>query len=619
MSTSRLRAAAVIGAIGVVYGDIGTSPLYAFGAAIKAADGLPLAFATLGSLSLIFWSLVFVVGIKYLLVVVRADNEGEGGILALLARLEQHSYRWGRWSRYLLLAGALGAALFYCDAAITPAISVLSAVEGLEVLNARLEQYVLPLACGILLGLFLIQRSGTHRVSSYFGPIMVLWFGALAVTGVLSILRTPEVLQALNPLYALGMLGQETTLALAIVGAIFLAVTGAEALYADMGHFGRPAVRAAWFGFVWPALVLNYLGQGAHALRDPSSLASPFFRLVPEPLLAPLIVLATAATIIASQATITGAFSVTRQAVQLDLMPRVEIIQTSARERGQIYVPVANWVLLAFVLLITVGFGSSGALSAAYGAAVAGTMFITTCLAATLARLDWKWPWVAILMVFGTFVGLDAIFVAGNMTKIADGAWVPLSMSAAIFLVFIVWHDGRERLSAQLDANAVRMAELPRLLAGTTQVAGTAIFLASRPDSIPSAFLRNLEHNRVVHESVVFLHIDFRRVPKVDETARLDIDTLRPSIYSVRAHYGFMEDPDVMAIILQCNRQGLRIFARDYTLFLGQHVVMPLEQRRARRWQRQFFAWLQRRSVGAAEFFGMPLRRVVILSTVVEI
>ena len=609
----------MIGAIGVVYGDIGTSPLYAFGAAIKAADGLSLPFATLGSLSLIFWSLLFVVGIKYLVVVVRADNEGEGGILALLARLEQHFYLWGRRSRYLLLAGALGAALFYCDAAITPAISVLSAVEGLEVLNARLDQYVLPLACGILLGLFLIQRSGTHSVSRYFGPIMLLWFGALGVTGVLSILQTPLILQAVNPLYAVGLLDQETGLALAIVGAIFLAVTGAEALYADMGHFGRPAIRAAWFGFVWPALLLNYLGQGALVLRDPTSLDSPFFRLVPEALLGPLIVLATAATIIASQATITGAFSITKQAVQLDLMPRVEIVQTSARERGQVYVPVANWVLLVFVILIAIGFGSSAALSAAYGAAVAGTMFITTCLSAVLARLDWKWPWAAIVLVFGGFFLVDAVFLAGNLTKIADGAWVPLTMAACIFLVFTVWHDGRERLRAQLDATAVSLKELPQLLNGTTQVSGTAIFLASRPDSVPSAFLRNLEHNRVAHESIVFLHIDFRRVPKVPEAARLEIDTLRPSIYSVRAHYGFMEDPDVMEIIRLSNLRGLRVFTRNYTLFLGQHVVMPLTQRHQQLWQRALFAWLQRRSVGAAEFFGMPLRRVVILSTIVEI
>jgi len=619
MSRSRLRASAVIGAVGVVYGDIGTSPLYAFGAAIKAADGLPLAFATLGSLSLIFWSLLFVVSAKYLVVVVRADNEGEGGILALLARLEKHYFRLGRWSRYLLLAGALGAALFYCDAAITPAISVLSAVEGLQVLRADLERFVLPLACGILLGLFLIQRSGTHSVSRYFGPIMLLWFGTLAVTGALSIIETPAVVQALNPLYALGMLGQDTTLALAIIGAVFLAVTGAEALYADMGHFGRPAMRTAWFGIVWPALVLNYLGQGAHALRDPSSLENPFFRLVPDPLLAALIVLATAATIIASQATITGAFSVTQQAMQLDLMPRVEIIQTSARERGQIYVPVTNWVLLVFVLILTLGFGSSGALSTAYGAAVAGTMFITTCLAATLARLDWKWPWAAIALVFGGFILVDTVFVTGNMTKIADGAWVPLTMSAAIFLVFTVWHGGRERLRAQLDAKAVQLSELPNLLAGIKQVSGTAIFLASRPDSVPNAFLRNLEHNRVVHENVVFLHIAFARVPKVDPELRLTIETLAPSIHSVRASYGFMEDPDVPEIIQRCQRQGLRIFSRSYSLFLGQHVVMPLEQRRTKRWQRHFFAWLQRRSVGAAEFFGMPLRRVVILSTVVEI
>ena len=619
MSNSRLRASAVIGAIGVVYGDIGTSPLYAFGAAIKATDGLSLPFATLGSLSLIFWSLLFVVGIKYLVVVVRADNEGEGGILALLARLEQHFYRWGRQSRYLLLAGALGAALFYCDAAITPAISVLSAVEGLEVLSTHLEQFVLPLSCGILLGLFLIQRSGTHNVSRYFGPVMLLWFGTLAVTGLVSILQTPVILQALNPLYALGLLDQEAGLSLTIVGAVFLAVTGGEALYADMGHFGRPAIRAAWFGFVWPALLLNYLGQGALALRDPTSLDSPFFRLVPEPLLAPLIVLATAATIIASQATITGAFSVTKQAVQLDLMPRVEIIQTSARERGQVYVPVANWVLLVFVLLIAIGFGTSTALSAAYGAAVAGTMFITTCLAAVLARLDWKWPWAAVVLVFGGFFVVDAVFLAGNLTKIADGAWVPLTMAACIFLVFMVWHDGRERLHAELDATAVSMQELPGLLTGATPVSGTAIFLASRPDSVPSAFLRNLEHNRVVHESVVFLHIDFRRVPKVQEAARLRIETLRPSFYSVQAHYGFMEDPDVMEIIRLCNLQGLRIFTRNYTLFLGQHVVMPLQQRRQKLWQRELFAWLQRRSTGAAEFFGMPLRRVVVLSTVVEI
>jgi KUP system potassium uptake protein len=619
MSKSRLRLSTAIGALGVVYGDIGTSPLYAFGAAIKASDQLPLPLATLGCLSLIFWSLVIVVSLKYLTVLVRADNEGEGGILALLARLEQHSHRWNRRSRYVLLAGALGAALFYADAAITPAISVLSAVEGLEVLSPRLDQYVLPLACGILLGLFFIQRRGTQNVGRFFGPVMLLWFGALAISGVVSILKTPVILQAVNPLYAVGLLAQEKGLALAIVGGIFLAVTGAEALYADMGHFGVPAIRTAWFGYVWPALVLNYFGQGALALRDPASLDNPFYRLVPEGFLFWIIVLATAATIIASQATISGAFSITRQAVQLDLMPRVEVVQTSARERGQIYVPITNWVLLALVLLIAAGFGSSAALASAYGAAVAGTMGIATCLAAVVARVDWKWPWLVVAVVFGGFFSTDVLFLAGNLTKVADGAWVPLTMATAIFVVFTLWHDGRERLSRQLDANAVGITELPRLLKGISQVDGTAIFLASRPRSVPSAFLRNLEHNRVVHENVVFLHIDFRRVPKVEPPARVEIDTLQPSFYSVRAHYGFMEHPDVMQIIQECHRQGLRIFSRDYTLFLGQHVVVPLKQRRVDRWQRNFFAWLQRRSVGAAEFFGMPLRRVVILSTVVEI
>ena len=619
MSSSRLRASTVIGAIGVVYGDIGTSPLYAFGAAMKAATGAPLALGIFGSLSLIFWSLVFVISLKYLVIVVRADNEGEGGILALLARLEQHFFRMGRWSRNLLLAGALGAALFYCDAAISPAISVLSAVEGLEVLNKQFENLVLPLTCGILIGLFLIQRSGTASVSRYFGPVMLTWFGVLAVLGILSIARTPVILQAVSPLYALGLLLEDPGLALVIVGAVFLAVTGGEALYADMGHFGKPAIRAAWFGLVWPALVLNYFGQGALALRDATSLDSPFFRLVPEPLLFAMIVLATAATIIASQATISGAFSITRQAVQLDLMPRVEIIQTSARERGQIYVPVANWVMLVLVIIMAVGFGSSAALSSAYGSAVAGTMWIDTLLATVLARLEWKWTWPVVVLVFGTFFFVDTVFIFGNLTKFAAGAWVPLAMASAIFLVFTVWHDGRQQLGAQLAATAVKLRELPKLLTGTKEVSGTAIFLASRPDSVPSAFLRNLEHNRVVHESVVFLHIDFRRVPTVPRSARLEIETLQPSFYSVCAHYGFMEDPDVMEIIQQCNLQGLRIFTRDYTLFLGQHVVMPLKQRRHQRWQRAFFAWLQRRSVGAAEFFGMPLRRVVILSTVVEI
>jgi KUP system potassium uptake protein len=619
MSRSRLKASAVVGAIGVVYGDIGTSPLYAFGAAIKAASSVPTGLAIFGSLSLIFWSLLLVVSLKYLVLMVRADNEGEGGILALLASLEQYFFRWGDWSRKLLLAGALGAALFYCDAVITPAISVLSAVEGLELLDADFSQIVLPLACGILLGLFLLQRSGTANISRWFGPVMLLWFGSLGALGVISIARTPQILQALNPAFAVAMLEHEPGIGLAIIGAVFLTVTGGEALYADMGHFGRSAVRVAWFAFVWPALVLNYFGQGALALRSTEAIDNPFFRLAPEPLLAALIILATAATIIASQATITGAFSVTRQAVQLDLMPRVDIVQTSAHERGQIYVPVTNWVMLILVLGVTLGFGSSGALSAAYGAAVAGTMWITTMLAAVVARMQWKWSWPVLGLVFGSFFAVDTTFVFSNLTKIGDGAWVPILMAALLFLVFVVWHDGRDMLGRKLDAMSVGTTGLEQLLAGASQVKGTAIFLASRPDSIPGAFLRNIEHNHVVHENVIFLHIEFLRIPKADAATRLTIEPLRESFHSVRARFGFMETPDVGTIIQQCRRQGLHISPRDYTLFLGQHVVVPTGQQRPGYWKRGFFAWLQRRSTGAAEFFGMPLRRVVIVSTVIEL
>jgi KUP system potassium uptake protein len=620
MSTSKVTAPAVIGALGVVYGDIGTSPLYAFRAALSASAGVaPREDTVFGVLSLIFWALLLVVSIKYLTIVVRADNDGQGGILALLARLEQHFYRWGTVSRYVLGAGMLGAALFFCDAIITPAISVLSAVEGLAVADPGLERWVLPAATGILVGLVLVQRIGTASVSRWFGPVMVLWFVTLGVLGLLSIMETPRVLGALNPAWGLWYLQAYPGISSLIIGAVFLCITGAEALYADVGHFGKWTVRVAWFGLVWPGLLLNYFGQGALALRETGALDSPFYRLAPEPLLPFLIGLATAATVIASQAVITGAFSLTRQAVQLDFMPRVNIVQTSARERGQVYVPFTNWTLLALVLLMIALFRSSEALAAAYGAAVAGTEWITTLLACLVARQEWRWPLVAIVAAFAGFFMLDTVFVVANLSKFAAGAWVPLLLAAGLFLVFEAWREGRERLRRRLDTAAVSFRELPRLMEGAARVPGTAVFLASRADVIPSAFLRNLEHNRVLHENVVFLNVEFQRVPQVDSLARLAIEELSPSIYTVKAAYGFMETPNMRDIIQQCDRRGLRLFGRDYTFFLGQHVVVPLEQRKVHRWQRAVFAWLQRRSAGAAEFFGMPLRRVVILSTVVEI
>ncbi|MBL8226361.1 MAG: KUP/HAK/KT family potassium transporter [Chromatiales bacterium] len=619
MSRTRISSAAVIGATGVVYGDIGTSPLYAFAAAHKAAAALPAGVAVLGTLSLIFSSLLVVVSLKYLAIVLRADNDGEGGILALLARLDRQ-LQAGKWSHRLLLMGMLGAALFYCDAIITPAISVLSAVEGLAVLRPAAAELVLPIALGILVGLFLVQHRGTARVSSLFGPVMVLWFVVLGAAGIASIAMTPKILLALNPAFAWLALTTQPALAFAIVGAVFLAVTGGEALYADMGHFGRGAVRVAWFGLVWPGLVLNYFGQGALLLRSPSLADSPFYRLVPEAALPALIVLATAATVIASQATITGAFSITKQAVQLDLLPRVRIIQTSARERGQIYVPVANWTLLVAVLVVAAAFGSSERLSAAYGAAVAGTMWITTVLAAVVARLDWRWPGVAVWTVFPLLLGIDTVFLAGNLAKVAQGAWVPLTLAAGLFVIFDVWRNGREQLQRQrqLDSMAVPMRDLPRYVAGVGRVPGAAVFLASRPDTLPGAFLRNLELNSVVHETVVFLHVEFQRVPKVPDGSRLDITDLGNGVYDVRARYGFMETPDIPQALVGCARLGLRVRA-EYTYFLGRHVVVPVVQRREGRWQRRLFAWLQRRATGAAEFFGMPPKRLAILSTVVEL
>jgi KUP system potassium uptake protein len=618
-SSSRLSAAAVIGATGVVYGDIGTSPLYAFGAALKAASGLPPEEAVLGTLSLILWSLLVVVSLKYLVIVLRADNDGEGGILALLARLEGHVGAADPWARRLLALGMLGAALFYCDAVITPAISVLSAVEGVTVADPGLARYVLPAAIGILVGLFMIQRRGTAGISRYFGPVMVLWFGTLGVAGVVSIVETPAVLAALDPSRGLVLLGVHPWLAFAIIGAVFLAVTGGEALYADMGHFGRPAVRVAWFGLVWPGLVLNYLGQGALALRSGGALASPFYELVPAATLPALIALATAATVIASQATITGAYSITKQAVQLDLLPRVDIVQTSAAERGQIYVPIANWTLLVAVILVTIGFGSSESLAAAYGAAVAGTMWITTVLAAVVARRDWRWPAAVVFTLFPLLLVVDTAFVAGNATKILEGAWLPLALAAGLFAIFNVWHEGRERMQRRLDAAATPLAALPRYLDAGTRVPGTAVFLASRKGTIPTAFLRNLEHNRVVHATLVFLHVEFQRVPRLADADRVTVDALDNGVWVVTARYGFMETPDIPRVLQQCPRLGLRVFATDCTFFLGQHVVVPLSQRRDHRWQRTLFAWLQRRSTGAAKFFGMPPRQVVILSTVVEL
>jgi KUP system potassium uptake protein len=620
MKAQQASGAAFIGAIGVVYGDIGTSPLYAFKESLGAANFVPGdSAAVLGLLSLIFWSLALVVSIKYLAVIMRADNHGEGGILSLVALVQQRFGNAEPWARRAVALGVLGAALFYCDALITPAISVLSAVEGLEILSADFSRAVLPVTLGVIAALFLIQRRGTAKVGRLFGPIMVLWFTTLAVLGLVEIVRAPQVLAAVNPWYALQLFASHPGLALIILGAVFLAVTGAEALYADMGHFGKRPVRLAWLVLVWPALVINYFGQGALLLQSAVQVANPFYALAPQGLLPALVLLSTVATVIASQATISGAFSVTREAVQLDLLPRVRVLQTSDIALGQIYVPAANLFMFVAVVTFVLVFGSSSALSAAYGASVVGTMLITTLLGALVARALWNWSWWKVAALFGLMLLVDLAFVAGNLTKVDDGGWVPLALAAIMFAMFVTWRDGRQALRAELERRAVPASRLPELLAPAAKVPGTAVFLVSHSGFVPTALLRNLEHNKVHHEQIIILHVEIQRVPRTDPMCRVTIERLHAGVYDVRARFGFMETPDVGEALRNARRQGLAVFAEDSSFFLGWHLVRARPRPGIPGVKSRAFAFLQRRSAQAAEFFRMPTRGVVVLATEIEI
>lgn len=619
MKAQQVSRAAVIGAMGVVYGDIGTSPLYALEASINAAGPPMVRLVVLGVLSLIFWSLLVVVTLKYVVLIMSADNDGEGGILSLFALVERTLTAGTRWQRTIVILAALGAALFYCDALITPAISVLSAVEGLENLNPATAGAVVPITLLIIIALFAIQRHGTERVGRMFGPIMVLWFLVLAVSGVAAVLKHPAVLVALSPSYALMLLLHRPGVALAILGGVFLALTGGEALYADMGHFGKKPVRIAWFAVVWPSLVLNYFGQGAMILVKPEAVHLPLYQLVPIAVLPFMILLATMATIIASQATITGAFSVTRQCIQLDLLPRLRIRQTSAREHSQIYVPAVNWLVLFFVCMFVLGFRSSDALGAAYGAAVAGTMFVTTLLGTQLALTQWRWPRWRVAAVFGPLMLIDLVYLTGNLTKFAQGAWVPLTLASALFCVFMIWRSGRRLMRRALRAVAVPLSQLPKLLTDVPRVPGTAIFLASDPNHVPTALLRNLEHNHVAHERIVFLNVEIMRAPRQDPNDRVRIALLMPEIYAITARFGFMETPDVSEALKQCRVRGLKLFGQDSSFFLGWHLVAPRPRGGYEGLRRRLFAWMQRSNIQAVEFFRMPERRVIVLATQVEL
>ncbi|MFN3077382.1 MAG: potassium transporter Kup [Alphaproteobacteria bacterium] len=617
----------VLAALGVVYGDVGTSPLYAIHECFGPSSGLlPVPADVFGILSLIFWSLLVVVSFKYVSIVMRADNGGEGGILALLALAqramgEESNRKNGRSRNTLLMLGLFGAALFYGDAMITPAISVLSAVEGLEEATPLLKPYVLPVTIAVLMGLFLFQKVGSERVGRLFGPVMVLWFSSLGLLGLRQIIDHPSVLRALDPRYAFDFMLHHGWIGFVALGSVVLVLTGAEALYADMGHFGRRPIRLAWYFLVLPSLLLNYFGQGALILTEPEAISHPFYRLAPDWGLYPLIGLATLAAVIASQAVISGAFSLSHQAVQLGFSPRLEVAHTSHEEMGQIYIPRINWGLLLAVVCLVLGFKSSSNLAAAYGIAVTGTMIITTMLAYVVIRGLWDWNGIAAGLVVGFLLVVDMAFLGANMVKIPEGGWFSLAMGVAVFVLMTTWKRGRailfERLrqfSLPLDDFLVRVHEQ-----APARVAGTAVFMTGNSAGVPYAMLHNLKHNRVLHERVVLLTVLTVPVPVVDEAERLEVSTLVRNFYRVVIRYGFMESPNVPEILGRCGSHGLVFDIMETSFFLGRESLVPAIHPGMALWRERLFIWMSRNAISATDFFKIPSNRVVELGTQVEL
>jgi KUP system potassium uptake protein len=618
---SSLRAL-TLAALGVVFGDIGTSPLYAFKEAFDGAHGLPLSEANvLAVLSLVFWSLTLVVSLKYVSIVLRYDNGGEGGILALLALAMRVTRNRPQLAWTVATLGILGASLFYGDAILTPAISVLSAVEGVSVATPALHHWVEPLTVGILVWLFAIQSRGTGAVGKLFGPITVLWFMTLAALGAVSIARYPAVLAALDPRYALGFAVHSPGAAFLVLGAVFLALTGAEALYADMGHFGRGPIRLAWFGLVFPSLVINYFGQGALVLGNPAALKNPFYLLAPPELLPPLVVLATAATVIASQASISGAFSVTQQAARLGYLPRMPIRHTSATERGQIYVPPVNWTMLALVLLVVLGFKSSNAIASAYGIAVSATMVLDTTLIAIVAWSLAKRVNPLFFALLAAIILVELTFFAANATKFADGGWFPFACGLALFAILTTWKRGGTVLAAREAARRVSLSRLTEVCdASVPRVPGTAVYLSADPDAVPPVMLHNLKHNKVLHERVVFLTIADGEGPRVPDVERTELRVLeRGRVYQATLRYGFMEEPDVPEGLRLLRRHGLAIDPMEATFFLGKTSIAPAARRGAFTWRRTLFRWMQRNAPPASEYFKLLPERVVELGTRISV
>jgi KUP system potassium uptake protein len=614
-------AALTLGAIGVVYGDIGTSPLYAF-KEVFAHGHLHLNSENIcGVLSLMFWTLTFIVSLKYVTLILRADNNGEGGLIAMLALASTAVKDRPALRTKLLAVGIFGTAIFFGDGVITPAISVLSAVEGLEVAAPGLERFVVPVTLIVLAMLFAVQKHGTGGIGKFFGPITVLWFLVLSVLGLVHIVENPVVLLALNPLYAIHFFIDHPHLAFISLGAVILCATGAEALYADMGHFGKRPIRLAWFGLVMPALVLNYFGQGAMLLEHPENVENPFFEMAPQWALYPLVGLATCATVIASQALISAAFSVTKQVIQLGYLPRLRILHTSERDTGQIYIPFVNWALFGCIVLAVIFFGSSGKLAAAYGITVTIDMLITTVMTFFVIRFAWHMSLTLCILATVSFFAIDVMFFSANALKVVDGGWFPLLIGAVMFVLMMTWKDGRNLLSERLRSEAIDL--LPFLEAVFSsppqRVSGTAVFLNADAGTTPNALLHNLKHNKVLHQQNLFVTVKAHEVPYIEDTHRIQLESLGNDCWQIMLHYGFKNEPDVPQALKLLSRHGVKVDDMETSYFLSRDIVIPTIGSGLMPWREKLFAGMHRNAAGAADFLSLPTNRVVELGSKVEI
>ena len=611
----------MLGAIGVVYGDIGTSPLYTMKESFLGPHPLAVDAAhVFGVLSLIFWSLMLVVTMKYVFVAMRADNKGEGGSFALLSLISRN-LEGKRWTKGLVVMGVLATCLFYGDAMITPAVTLLPAIEGLALVETGLKPLILPITIAILVGLFAIQRRGTGTVGVFFGPIILVYMAVLAVLGISNILIHPEILTAFSPYWAVHFFLINPKLAFLALGSVFLAVTGAETLYADMGHFGRKAIGLSWLTVAYPCLMLNYLGQGALLLGTPAAAANPFYLMAPEWARLPLVGITTLACIVASQAVISGAFSVTHQAIQLGFLPRLRTVHTSAKAAGQIYIPLVNWTLLVMIVLLVLGFRESTRLASAYGIAVTGTMLITTAMLGVLLFQVWKWNRVLAMIVIGLFLTVDTIFFASNITKIADGGWFPLLVAAVSFTVLTTWAKGRELMRARLLEAALPLPVFIKSTGSSVhRVRGTSVFLSTSADTVPAALLHNLKHNQVLHERVLILHVKVEDVPHVAPEKRIEMHDAGEGFFRVVLHYGFMEEVDIPRDLASIRTCGEPFAMMRTSFFLGRQKLIPTREKPGMAlWREKLFAWMLKNSESAMEFFKLPTNRVVELGSQLQI